>query len=585
MKYDQERRTWIMDGEAMDRGLYHSDPIPITARPPESKPVPVKKPDTFITFFEHDAEGTPGRMVDLCRAQGIPYEILPLYNPKAPALNPDTTHLIVLGGDQEMDDLAKVKQTYPNFDWELQVIKSFIEAKKPVLGICLGAEIIAVALGIKVEKKGREYGWSEVQSRLPGLPETVHVFKYHDDSFALPEGAQLLMTSDTVRNQCFTFDRVVGTQFHPEVTPKMVYQWTKDPALWDPSHRYDRESAAVASSIFNFFMSLGAPVLLHDGARNAWVVNIGTSFSGNWGHSSTSRKGEVGGSDKMGSESEFKPSANIEEAMKVTNTHIGMAGNAMYVHAAQLEGASLGQLNAINAGLHHLGKVKVSGIGWMTDDDLQKYPTTDGYYDSVTNQIRFSKPYCDDVERRAGNSQRNLMKQLKNTLERERTSLKIIDEYGEDGAKARGVYDDRKTVETRIRNGESIQRWSASTDPSLHGDEHIKVMATHEALHAVHEQGLKDRWQQNLKLAVQRGDVTTADVYAVSQYSMSSGRPSEIFSEVGACKIHHLKIPSSIGNLWERTVREGPLSAREMRALLEDDFWDHALSQHRKLIT
>lgn len=110
---------------------------------------------------------------------------------------------------------------------EKQFIRRCIDAKKPVLGICLGAQLIAAALGARVYANGEpEIGWWPIQ----GLPSTgsqvfqfpgFHtVFHWHGDTFDLPEGAVHLAQSDACQNQAFQLGRaVIGLQFHLETTP------------------------------------------------------------------------------------------------------------------------------------------------------------------------------------------------------------------------------------------------------------------------------------------------------------------------------------------------------------------------------
>ena len=534
---------------------------------------------TFITFFQHHPDGHPGRMADLCRAQGIPYSIVNLYSPDSPTMDPATTHLIMMGGDQEMDDLVKVRETYPHFDWELQVVRSFITANKSVLGICLGAEIIAVALGITVRKAGREYGWGEVEVLgLPGLPDMVHVFEYHDDSFELPQGARLLMTSEKVRNQCFTFDRVLGTQFHPEVTREMIYKWTSDASLWEPSFKYEPESKAVAAAIFNFFMGLGTPEMLYDGTTNVWVLH-GSSSSGNYGHAG--RPGERGGSLPGGGSGaveekgfkEFRPAITEEDAYRVMYSHIGTRPGETAVRGIDLHGATLDRLNAINKGLQPLGDVKISSVRWMTDEERAQYKKTSAFYDAASNQIAISKEYVDDPQKNAESSQRGMKKQVREAIAVQKERLKIIDTYGEEGAKARGMTLSREYLEHALHNGETVKRWCVSTDPSLKGLQHLEVTMTHEAEHAVHEQLFKERWNWNLKRAVESKEIENTDVYSVSQYAMSANRPSEIFSEVACAKIYGIPCSQKIISLYDRTVRAGPITASERRAMLEERGW------------
>ncbi len=119
-----------------------------------------------------------------------------------------------------------------DFPWlvpEKQWLAATIAAGKCVLGVCLGGQLIADVLGAKVwQNPEREIGWFPVRmiSRagpLADLPEQLMVFHWHGDTFQIPPGAERLGESDACANQAFVVgDRVVGLQFHLEVTPTSV---------------------------------------------------------------------------------------------------------------------------------------------------------------------------------------------------------------------------------------------------------------------------------------------------------------------------------------------------------------------------
>ena len=133
--------------------------------------------------------------------------------------------LIVMGGPMGVYDESE----YPWLREEKAFIKEVIENGKVVLGICLGAQLIAEVLGAKVAKGNhREIGWfpidrSEKTSSTildPILPPTLDVFHWHGDTFEIPRGAVPLASSEACRNQGFIFgDRVLAFQFHLETTP------------------------------------------------------------------------------------------------------------------------------------------------------------------------------------------------------------------------------------------------------------------------------------------------------------------------------------------------------------------------------
>jgi GMP synthase-like glutamine amidotransferase len=141
--------------------------------------------------------------------------------------------LIVMGGPMGVHDLDK----YPWLKEEKDFLRQVIAAGKPVLGICLGAQLLADVLGARVfPNKEKEIGWFPVLrasvdpngSRLPEqlttiLPNSQTVFHWHGDTFTLPEETVQLYSSAACANQAFVYDeRVIGLQFHLETTPESI---------------------------------------------------------------------------------------------------------------------------------------------------------------------------------------------------------------------------------------------------------------------------------------------------------------------------------------------------------------------------
>lgn len=139
---------------------------------------------------------------------------------KLPKLD-DFDLLIVLGGPMSVNDQAQ----YPWLVQEKQFIRQAINAGKAILGICLGAQLIASALGAAVYPNAqKEIGWFEVQTTYPitpvfQFPESIEVFHWHGETFDLPAGAVHLAKSAVCQHQAFQYQQsVIGLQFHLETT-------------------------------------------------------------------------------------------------------------------------------------------------------------------------------------------------------------------------------------------------------------------------------------------------------------------------------------------------------------------------------
>ena len=130
--------------------------------------------------------------------------------------------LVVMGGPMSIND----EKAFPWLMEEKVFIRRAVELGKPVLGICLGAQLIAGAMGSRVYSNGeKEIGWHPIEGKATDggfvFPESAEVFHWHGETFDLPAGAALLASSAACENQAFQLgDSVIGLQFHLETTPE-----------------------------------------------------------------------------------------------------------------------------------------------------------------------------------------------------------------------------------------------------------------------------------------------------------------------------------------------------------------------------
>ncbi len=150
-----------------------------------------------------------------------------------PNLN-DFDWLIIMGGPMGVSD----EKQYPWLKPEKEFINKSIEADKTIIGICLGSQLIASALGAKVyPNQKKEIGWfplaktneAKTNHLLSHLPNGFMAFNWHGDTFDLPSGATHLLKTDICANQAFLYqDNVLGLQFHFEVTPQTLTSMTNN---------------------------------------------------------------------------------------------------------------------------------------------------------------------------------------------------------------------------------------------------------------------------------------------------------------------------------------------------------------------
>jgi len=136
--------------------------------------------------------------------------------------------LVVMGGPMSISDEAE----YPWLKEEKALVKAAIEAGKKVLGVCLGAQIIAEVLGAKVYKNPlKEIGWFEIRPTDECLEtpykeafgRPLKAFHWHSDTYDIPEGAVNLCESSATKNQAFLYkDNALGLQFHIEMSTQGI---------------------------------------------------------------------------------------------------------------------------------------------------------------------------------------------------------------------------------------------------------------------------------------------------------------------------------------------------------------------------
>ncbi|HSB07740.1 MAG TPA: type 1 glutamine amidotransferase [Thermodesulfobacteriota bacterium] len=187
-----------------------------------------------VLIVKHVEVEGPGLIEDCLKKGNFPHQLLSLESDvHFPKLD-DLTHIVLLGGPMNVYE----EDRYPFLKYEDLFIKEAIQRGKRILGICLGAQLIAKALGAKVYKAPvKEIGWYDLSLTEEGVrdplfspfPKTFPVFQWHGDTFDLPNAAKLIATSSPVQNQAFRYgENAYGLQFHIEVTEEMIQEWMKD---------------------------------------------------------------------------------------------------------------------------------------------------------------------------------------------------------------------------------------------------------------------------------------------------------------------------------------------------------------------
>ena len=232
-----------------------------------------------VLVFRHIACEGPGYLGDFLAARGVPFRVIAV-----DAGEPVPDRIDGIGGLVFMGGPMSVNDPLPWVTQELALIRRAAGEGIPVLGHCLGGQLIARALGAAVGANPvKEIGWHDIDctdalgdTALRGrLPARFEGFHWHGETFALPPGATLLMRSAHCRHQAFLKERALALQFHVEVNAAMVRSWCEEyraelaqcagrPSVQNAermAERLEQRSAAlqrVADVVYDFWLRLAA---------------------------------------------------------------------------------------------------------------------------------------------------------------------------------------------------------------------------------------------------------------------------------------------------------------------------------------
>jgi GMP synthase (glutamine-hydrolysing) len=207
----------------------------------------------------------PGTLGDYLLAENVPLRLCRLYDAEVLPEDPlEFDAIVSMGGPMNVYE----EDEYPFLKEETLFLRRAIASGVPILGICLGAQMIAKACGSAVTRAPvSELGWARIQLTtaartdplFEGVSETLQVFQWHEDTFEIPAGGQRLATSQACRNQAFRYRNAYGLQFHVEVTREMLKEWFRDPdrqrPMVDSYEEHKAELSTNARTLYDNFLT------------------------------------------------------------------------------------------------------------------------------------------------------------------------------------------------------------------------------------------------------------------------------------------------------------------------------------------
>jgi GMP synthase-like glutamine amidotransferase len=182
-----------------------------------------------ICIFQHEDWIQGGRLIEILDERSISYKVVAIdHGEPIPNEVEEMSGLVFLGGTMSVND------EYSWIEDELKLIRKAADKNIPIMGHCLGSQLISKALGGIVQTMSEnEIGWHKIKAVensiskewLDGIPDNLEVMTWHHDEFSIPDGATHILESPYCKNHAFVIDNILATVAHIEVTISMLQQW------------------------------------------------------------------------------------------------------------------------------------------------------------------------------------------------------------------------------------------------------------------------------------------------------------------------------------------------------------------------
>jgi len=207
-----------------------------------------------LLFLQHDPLDGPGALLEWAELRGHSVEFCLICLGEALPSLESFDLLVSLGGPMG----AYEEEIHPWLETEKEYLRQAFSAGKKILGLCLGCQLLAEALGGKAFRHTcKEFGWQPIQPLPPGVPwlgdETpFYAFQWHGDTYSLPPGAVQLARNEATEQQAFIMNgatgaQVLGLQFHLEWTEQMAREALAEPGVAPPPSPFVQSAEEILS--------------------------------------------------------------------------------------------------------------------------------------------------------------------------------------------------------------------------------------------------------------------------------------------------------------------------------------------------
>jgi GMP synthase (glutamine-hydrolysing) len=226
--------------------------------------------------LQHAQSETLGLIEDSLRSASKIFQYLRTFEGQPIPPDPNGySALIVMGGPMGVYETTR----YPFLLQEMRLIEGFVKKRLPVLGICLGSQLLAACFGARVQKgRRKEIGWYPIELSTEGkqdpvwqnVPSRFVAYHWHGDIFELPKGAALLASSEITPVQAYRYDeRVYGVLFHMEVSENQIRQM-----LSEFADEIEQENLSAGKMMDQAKSHLGSAQEIGAAVFNRWAKGI-----------------------------------------------------------------------------------------------------------------------------------------------------------------------------------------------------------------------------------------------------------------------------------------------------------------------